>query len=181
MRIISGIHKGRNINPPKNLPVRPTTDRSKEALFNILNNLYEWREITVLDLFSGTGCVSFEFGSRGVNKITSVDENKKCVEFINQVSKDLDLNILSVKSEVLSFLKLNSNKYNIVFLDPPYIFEIKEYEKLISVLILNNLMDDGIIIVEHFSKVKLNNILGFRETRKYGNNSFSFFKNKAGR
>ena len=180
MRIISGIHKGRKINP-KNLPVRPTTDRSKEALFNILNNLYNWEKIIVLDLFSGTGCVSFEFASRGVNSITSVDKNKKCIDFINIVSKDLNLNILTIKSEVLSFLNLNLKKFNIIFLDPPYIFETNEYEKLISILIANNLMDDGLIIVEHSSKVNLNKILGFKETRKYGNNSFSFFKNKADR
>ena len=81
MRIISGIHKGRIITPPKNLSVRPTTDRSKEALFNILNNLYRWEDISVLDLFSGTGSVSFEFASRGVKTITSVDQNEKFVFF----------------------------------------------------------------------------------------------------
>jgi len=176
MRIISGIHKGRIINPPKNLSVRPTTDRSKEALFNILNNLYRWEDISVLDLFSGTGSVSFEFASRGVNTITSVDQNEKCINFINQVSNDLDLNILSVKKKVLDFLNFNSRNFSIVFLDPPYIFDIKEYEKIILILISKNWIDDGLIIVEHFSKVKLNKILGFKETRKYGNNSFSFFK-----
>jgi 16S rRNA (guanine(966)-N(2))-methyltransferase RsmD len=176
MRIISGIHKGRIINPPKNLSVRPTTDRSKEALFNILNNLYRWEDISVLDLFSGTGSVSFEFASRGVKTITSVDQNEKCINFINQVSNDLDLNILSVKKKVLDFLNFNSRNFSIVFLDPPYIFDIKEYEKIILTLISKNWIDDGLIIVEHFSKVKLNKILGFKETRKYGNNSFSFFK-----
>ncbi|MFQ3351059.1 MAG: 16S rRNA (guanine966-N2)-methyltransferase [Candidatus Marivariicella framensis] len=176
MRIISGIHKGRIINPPKNLSVRPTTDRSKEALFNILNNLYRWEDISVLDLFSGTGSVSFEFASRGVKTITSVDQNEKCINFINQVSNDLDLNILSVKKKVLDFLNFNSRNFSIVFLDPPYIFDIKEYEKIILILISKNWIDDGLIIVEHFSKVKLNKILGFKETRKYGNNSFSFFK-----
>jgi 16S rRNA (guanine966-N2)-methyltransferase len=176
MRIISGIHKGRIINPPKNLSVRPTTDRSKEALFNILNNLYRWEDISVLDLFSGTGSVSFEFASRGVKTITSVDQNEKCINFINQVSNDLDLNILSGKKKVLDFLNFNSRNFSIVFLDPPYIFDIKEYEKIILILISKNWIDDGLIIVEHFSKVKLNKILGFKETRKYGNNSFSFFK-----
>jgi|TARA_B110000914_G_scaffold200803_1_gene192693 16S rRNA (guanine966-N2)-methyltransferase len=176
MRIISGIHKGRIITPPKNLSVRPTTDRSKEALFNILNNLYRWEDISVLDLFSGTGSVSFEFASRGVKTITSVDQNEKCINFINQVSNDLDLNILSVKKKVLDFLNFNSRNFSIVFLDPPYIFDIKEYEKIILILISKNWIDDGLIIVEHFSKVKLNKILGFKETRKYGNNSFSFFK-----
>jgi 16S rRNA (guanine966-N2)-methyltransferase len=176
MRIISGIHKGRIITPPKNLSVRPTTDRSKEALFNILNNLYRWEDISVLDLFSGTGSVSFEFASRGVKTITSVDQNEKCINFINQVSNDLDLNILSVKKKVLDFLNFNSRNFSIVFLDPPYIFDIKEYEKIILILISKNWIDDGLIIVEPFSKVKLNKILGFKETRKYGNNSFSFFK-----
>ena len=82
MRIISGIHKGRRILAPKKLPVRPTTDRSKEALFNILQHQIDFSELTVLDLFSGTGSISYEFASRGVPLLTAVDKNRHCIQFI---------------------------------------------------------------------------------------------------
>lgn len=181
MRIISGIHKGRKITPPKNLPVRPTTDRAKEALFNILNNFYKWNDISVLDLFSGTGSISFEFASRGVKHIRSVDQNRNCISFINNTSNILDLSIITIKSKVLDFLNSNSNKFNIIFLDPPYTYKLEEYKKILGKLLTSNLLDDGLIIIEHHTKMELNNISGFEEIRKYGSNSFSFFKNKAGR
>ena len=85
MRIISGTHKGRRLIAPSNLPVRPTTDFAKEALFNILRSRLYFDEITVLDLFSGTGNISFEFASRGVPSLTSVDSNQGCVQFINKI------------------------------------------------------------------------------------------------
>ena len=86
MRIISGAFKGRRLKAPKQLPVRPTTDRAKEALFNILNNHFHWDEIKTLDLFSGTGNISFELASRGVQQLTAVDQNKHCVYFIDQTA-----------------------------------------------------------------------------------------------
>ncbi len=181
MRIISGIHKGRKLNPPKKLPVRPTTDRSKEALFNILNNLFEWSEVSVLDLFSGTGSISFEFASRGVKSITSVDQNKDCINFINKMSDELDFKIITFQKKILDFLNSNSKKFNIIFLDPPYVFKINDYEKIILKLLSDNLIFDGFIIVEHSSKIELDKIIGFKKCRKYGSNSFSFYKNKAGR
>ena len=82
MRIISGRHKGKRLTAPKNLPVRPTTDRCKEALFNILNNHYHFEDLSVLDLFSGTGNIAYEFASRGADKVVCVDQNKNCVRFI---------------------------------------------------------------------------------------------------
>ena len=102
MRIISGIHKGRIINPPKNLSVRPTTDRSKEALFNILNNLYDKQ--FVQHLFSGTGSVSFEFASRGVSSVTAVDQNRN-IDYNTYISNDLDLNKTLNQKESPRFFK----------------------------------------------------------------------------
>ena len=87
MRIISGKYKGRRLVAPKNLPVRPTTDMSKESLFNILNNHFHFSEVKVLDLFSGTGNISYEFGSRGSSEITSVDADFGCVNFIKKTAK----------------------------------------------------------------------------------------------
>ena len=93
MRIISGKYKGRKIYPPKNLPSRPTTDRLKESLFNILQNRYEYSNIRVLDLYSGTGNISYEFASRGSLNITSVDQNRLCVNFIKKTSRLLNMEI----------------------------------------------------------------------------------------
>ena len=87
MRIISGKYKGRRISAPKNLPVRPTTDMSKEALFNVLNNRFNFSELKVLDLFAGTGNISYEFGSRGCESITSIDGDMGCVNFIKKTAK----------------------------------------------------------------------------------------------
>ena len=109
MRIISGKYKSRKIVAPKTLPVRPTTDMAKESLFNILNNHFYFDEISVIDLFAGTGNISYEFASRGTEDITAVDSNYGCVKFITTTSKALDLNIKAIKSDVFTYLN-NSNK-----------------------------------------------------------------------
>ena len=89
MRIISGKYKGKRLAAPNKLPVRPTTDFAKEALFNILNNKIEFSEVSLLDLFSGTGNISFEFGSRGTQTIISVDQHYGCVKYINKIAEEL--------------------------------------------------------------------------------------------
>jgi 16S rRNA (guanine966-N2)-methyltransferase len=94
LRIIGGIQKGKQILAPKNLPVRPTTDFAKEALFNILNNNFSFDECDVLDLFCGTGNISLEFGSRGAKKIVSVDKHTPCINFVKQTCKTLQLNTI---------------------------------------------------------------------------------------
>ena len=114
MRIISGSLKGRRILAPKKLPVRPTTDRSKEALFNILTNWVTFNEIRVLDLFSGTGNISYEFGSRGVSELVAVDQNKFCVRFIEETSNKFGLNFEVINQNVFKgkdkcFCFLNKN------------------------------------------------------------------------
>ena len=93
MRIISGTHKGRRLKAPNTLPVRPTTDRAKEALFNIMENRYYFYKKNVLDLFSGTGNVSYEFASRGCNHITAIDNNSKCINYINSNANEFSFNI----------------------------------------------------------------------------------------
>lgn len=105
MRIISGSHKGRRVLAPKKLPVRPTTDRSKEGMFNILQHRLNFESLHVLDLFSGTGNISYEFASRGVANITAIDQNRHCVDFIKKTTIDLGLTINSLKSDSITFLK----------------------------------------------------------------------------
>ena len=120
MRIISGNKKSIVINAPKNLPVRPTTDKVKESLFNIIQNKFELKECRVLDVFSGTGNISYEFASRGCNDILSVDNNFNCIRFINKTAKELGFKVRTKKIDYLSFLKNNNEKFNIIFADPPY-------------------------------------------------------------
>lgn len=114
MRIISGTYKGRRLTAPKNLPVRPTTDYAKEALFNILRVRYFFEELTVLDLFSGTGNISFEFASRGVQNITAVDDNHGCIQYINKVSEEFAFPINTIKSDVFKYLEKATGKFDVI-------------------------------------------------------------------
>ena len=177
MRIISGKFKGRRIFPPKNLPVRPTTDMSKEALFNVLNNHFSFEGLKILDLFAGTGNISFEFASRGSDNITSVDGDFGCVKFIKQVAEEYDFNIAAIKSDVYKFLEKNKSTYDIIFADPPYAFEQKKFETIVQLIIDQNLLAaDGMMIIEHSKYTKLDHMLHFSFKKSYGGSIFSFFE-----
>jgi len=177
MRIISGKHKGRRITAPKNLPVRPTTDMSKESLFNILNNHFNFNGLKVLDLFSGTGNISYEFASRGSGSIISVDGDMCCVNFIKKTANELDLNISAIKSDVFSFLKKNKSTYDIIFADPPYNLDQKEFEKIIQLIFDNELLcEEGMLIIEHSKHTKLNHMSNFSFDKHYGGSVFSFYE-----
>ena len=172
MRIVSGKYKGKRITAPENLPVRPTTDRAKEALFSILDSRYYFDGKNVLDLFSGTGNIAFEFSSRGVEHITAVDINNNCINFIKKTSSDLELNITSLKSDCIKYLESCEKQFNIIFADPPYNFE--EYQKIKEIIFDRNLVKkDGCLIIEHDSSTSFedDNV----EVRKYGTVHFSFF------
>lgn len=176
MRIISGALKGQLIQPPKGLPVRPTTDRAKESLFNILEHQLDLTSLTVLDLFSGTGNISYEFASRGASSITAVDLNGKCVEFIKSMKQKLNLTQLEVyKKDAFAFLKSNTNQYNLIFADAPY---AHPNMRLIPELVAqkNMLKPNGILIVEHETILSLDDFPTFSHKRVYGQSCFSFFK-----
>ena len=156
MRIISGKNKGKKISIPKNLPVRPTTDQSKEAIFNIINNIYYFDELNVLDLFSGSGNISYEFASRGVKNIKCVDNNSNCVRFIKKISDELNFNLKITKSDTSKYLKSCLDQFDIIFFDPPYVFKIEEYFKIIDLILERNLLNtNGIIIAEHTKQISL--------------------------
>lgn len=177
MRIISGKYKGRRITAPKNLPVRPTTDMSKEALFNVLNNHFNFSGLKVLDLFSGTGNISYEFGSRGCDNITSIDGDMGCVNFIKKTAKEFDLNITAIKSDVFKFLEKHKGSYDIIFADPPYGIAQKEFEKLIEMVFENELLDEeGMMIMEHSKHTKLDHMMHFSFQKNYGGSVFSFYE-----
>ena len=168
MRIISGKYKGRRISPPKGLPVRPTTDMSKEALFNVLNNYFNFSGLKVLDLFAGTGNISYEFASRGSDNITSVDGDFGCVKFIKQTASEFDFNIAGIKSDVFKFLEKNNSSYDIIFADPPYGMSQNDFEKVVQLTFENELLaEDGMLIVEHSKHTKLEHLPTFSFQKNY--------------
>ena len=177
MRIISGKYKGRRIFPPKGLPVRPTTDMSKEALFNVLNNHFSFEGLKILDLFAGTGNISFEFASRGSTPITSVDADFGCVKFIKQVAAEYDFNIAATKSDVFKFLERNNATYDIIFADPPYALDQKTFEKIVLLVFEKNMLhEDGMMVIEHSKYTKLDHLIYFSFKKSYGGSIFSFFE-----
>lgn len=177
MRIISGKHKGRNLVAPKKLPVRPTKDMAKEALFNILNNSFYFPDLRVLDLFAGTGNISYEFASRGVPHILAVDIDMGCIEYITKVSSQLELGISTLKSDVFSFLGKNTEKFDIIFADPFYSMELTDFAKIPELVFTKQmLLEDGVLIIEHSKHTSLEHLPNFENSRKYGGSVFSFFK-----
>ena len=149
---------------------------AKEALFNILYNTYDFDECSVLDLFCGTGNISFEFASRGIKAVTAVDKHSGCIFWVKSVIQKHHLNEIDVqKGDVFKFLAQHKKSYQIVFADPPY--DLPTIPLIPELVMQNNLLtDNGVLIVEHPSLLKLNNQPGFKETRRYGNSSFSFFE-----
>ncbi|CAA0198651.1 putative methyltransferase [Tenacibaculum maritimum] len=177
MRIISGKYKGRRLTAPKNLPVRPTTDMAKESLFNILNNLYYFDAISVMDLFSGTGNISFEFASRGSKEIYAVDQHFACIKFIQSIAENLNFDIHTYKSDVYKFLEKTPLKTDVIFADPPYDFEKQEFLKIVNTVFERNLLnDDGLLIVEHSKHTDLSSHPKHSYDKRYGGNVFSFFE-----
>ncbi len=176
MRIIGGQLRGLRLNPPKNLPVRPTTDLAKEALFNILQNQVEFEGLRVLDLFSGTGNISLEFASRGAEKVTAVDRSVHCVHYLKDTARQHGLTSITVfRDDVFKYLQLETEQFDLIFADPPY--DLNRIPEIPKVIFDQNLLSPGgLLIVEHQSMQNLSNHPGFTEQRKYGHSSFSFFK-----
>lgn len=175
MRIISGEHKGILINAPKNLPVRPTTDRSKESLFNILENNFDLKGLMVLDIYSGTGNIAYEFCSRGATLVDAVDIHEKCIAFIKETKLKLKFEKLNpIKKDAFSYIKNCTKKYDIIFADAPYANkQIIEIPRLVAE---NNLLNkNGWLIIEHEIHLDLNSEKGFFDKRIYGQSAFSFF------
>ncbi|MEH6407220.1 MAG: RsmD family RNA methyltransferase [Leeuwenhoekiella sp.] len=176
MRIISGNYKGRRITAPKKLPVRPTTDMAKESLFNILRNSFTFSQVKVLDLFSGTGNISYEFASRSCTSITAVDQDMGCVRFIEKTANELEMPIIAIKNDVIKFLDRSPGTYDIIFADPPYNLDKSEFLKLADKVFEKELLlPNGVLIIEHSKLMSLDEHPNLQETRKYGSSSFSFF------
>ncbi len=178
MRIIAGKLKGRSINLPKNLKLRPTTDFAKEALFSILNNEYEYEGLKVLDLFSGTGSISYEFASRGAGHIWSVEMNPIHVNVIRRESSRLGIsNITALHQNVFDFLGICKEKFDLVFADPPY--DLVGLEKIVDKVFENDILQDSAyFILEHGDEYNFSGHPYFVKEKQYGRVHFSFFEKK---
>ncbi len=150
---------------------------SKEALFNVLNNHFNFGGLKVLDLFAGTGNISYEFASRGSDNITCVDGDMGCVKFIKQTAQEFDFNIAAIKSDVFKFLEKNSASYDIIFADPPYGLDQATFEKIVLLIFERDLLQqDGMMIIEHSKYTKLDHLMHFSFKKSYGGSIFSFFE-----
>jgi len=178
IRIISGKYKGRRISAPKNLPIRPTTDRAKEALFNILKNKVYIPSLKILDLYSGSGSIAYEFASRGARHITAVDKNYQVVKFIKKISEEFEFPIQVIKKDVVKFLEKTTEKYDFIFADPPYDMNPEILQKIVNMIFKKNILKtDGIFVLEHKEQLDFSHNPHFVEKRKYGISVFSFFQN----
>ncbi len=178
MRIIGGQLKGRKFNPKADKwPTRPTTDYAKEALFNILQNNYQFASLKVLDLFGGTGNITFEFASRGCPVIKYVEKFRPAVSFVKKTSKELDLDdqIEVISADVFRFILSEDAKYDIVFADPPYnhprLSELPDH-----IFDSGIVAENGIVIVEHDQSNDFSRHERLKEIRKYGSSRFSIFR-----
>lgn len=176
MRIISGIHGGRRISPPANMPhTRPTTDIAKEGLFNIIQNNLDIEDLVTLDLFGGTGCISYELASRGCTDLTIVEKDTAMYEFIKKTSEMLRLeNFKLVKSDVFKFIETAGRQYDFIFAGPPYAFSTiddlprKIFEKKL-------LTKGGWFVLEHTPRNDYKKFAHYRHERNYGTTIFSIF------
>ena len=176
MRIIGGRLKGKSILPPDGYKARPTTDFAKEGLFNILNNEYEFDGLKVLDLFGGTGAISYEFASRGAERVYCVEMLPMHANFIRSQAARLGLNNLTtVHHNVFDFLEICHEKFDIIFADPPYALE--GLASIPDKVFARDILHDGCyFILEHGGDHDFSSHPKFVKTRKYGNVHFSFFE-----
>ncbi|MEI8006882.1 MAG: RsmD family RNA methyltransferase [Bacteroidota bacterium] len=176
MRIISGIYRGRKIHPPNNLPLRPTTDFAKEALFNVLNNLVEYENLRVLDMFAGTGSISYEFISRGCISVTAIEKDPRCLSFIHKTGLELKmLNLFPQKSNALTYIRQALNTWDLVFADPPY--DMPQLPELPGLVLSGEVLaPGGLFILEHPKRYDFSEFPGFDQHRNYGEVNFSFFR-----
>ena len=176
MRIIGGEHGGRRFNPPTNMPyTRPTTDIAKEGLFNMLQHKLDFESIRSLDLFGGTGSISYELASRGVNDLTIVEKDTQMFQFIRKTAESLKLeNFKVVKSDVFKFIDQCQEQFDFIFAGPPYaLATIDELPRKVRDRSL--LKEGGIFVLEHTPRNDYKQFPNYQSERNYGTTVFSFF------
>lgn len=177
MRIISGKYGGRRINPPSNMPhTRPTTDVAKEGLFNILQTRVQLEGASTLDLFGGTGCISYELASRGATQLTIVEKDSQMLDFIKSNIDNLKIeNTQIVRMDVFQYLNSCTQQYDIIFAGPPY--ALNTIDDLPRIIVERKLISpEGYFILEHTPRNNYENFEGFSFQRNYGATVFSFFE-----
>ena len=176
MRIIGGEHGGRKFNPPGKMPyTRPTTDIAKEGLFNVLQHKLDFESLKTLDLFGGTGSISYELASRGVQDLTIVEKDSQMYEFIKKTSAALRIeNLKPIKTDVFKFIASCNERFDFIFAGPPYaLTNIDDLPKLIfEKRLLNN---NGWFVLEHTPRNDYKNFPFYRSEKNYGTTIFSIF------
>lgn len=180
MRVIGGTLGGRKFFPPQNLPTRPTTDFAKTGLFNILNNYFDFTEVSFLDLFSGTGNLSYEFASRGAKRIVSIDRDRGAVAFIKKMKKEWNADAIDVQQmDVFKFLELNKEKFDIIFAGPPY--PLKNIDDLPGKVLQSNILKKGgWFILETDPRHRYDQFPELMQVRNYGQTHFHIFSDSTG-
>jgi 16S rRNA (guanine(966)-N(2))-methyltransferase RsmD len=176
MRIISGKFGGRRINPPAKMPhTRPTTDIAKEGLFNVLQSRISFDEIKTLDLFGGTGSISYELASRGAADLTIVEKDSTMHAFIK---KNMDMlgveNCKVLKMDIFNFLNTCTEQYDFIFAGPPY--ALGPIDEIPKIIVQKKLIaTDGFFVLEHTPRNNYEKFEGFSFVKNYGTTLFSFF------
>ena len=176
MRIISGNYGGRKINPPVKMPnTRPTTDVAKEGLFNILQHRIDLEGIKTLDLFGGTGSISYELASRGASQITIIEKDAAMYDFIKKNMEMLKVeNCRILRLDVFSYLSSCSEKFDFIFAGPPY--ALNNIDELPQIIVDKKLISTGgYFVLEHTPRNDYEKFKGFEFQRNYGSTVFSFF------
>lgn len=176
MRIISGIYGRRRFDVPSSFSARPTTDFAKENLFNVINNLMDLEDTDALDLFAGTGSISFELLSRGCKHVTAVEKNNAHASFIQKVAKELKTESLSLlRGDVFRFLQsAQSSSFDFIFADPPY--ALKELPDIPRLVLEKDLLrEGGLFVMEHPKINDFSHLPYFYQHRVYGSVNFSIF------
>ncbi len=175
MRIISGSLRGKRFYPPKNIPARPTTDFAKEALFNILNNTFDFSEVKFLDLFAGTGSLDMEMFSRGCTDITSVDMSKISLGFIKKMSEEVQIpNHKIILGDAIKFAENCTQQYDLIFAGPPYALE--SIDTIPDLIFEKKLLrENGWFILETSPRHDFTEHPKLLEVRNYGQTHFWFF------
>jgi 16S rRNA (guanine(966)-N(2))-methyltransferase RsmD len=175
MRIVSGKYKSRRFEVPKSFKSRPTTDFAKENLFNVIANFADLEGATALDLFAGTGSISFELLSRDCEKVICVEKEATHYAFIKKVQTELkDDRLISIKGDAFKFIESCKEQFDFIFADPP--FALKDLGEIPELIFSNNLLKaDGIFVIEHPKEYDFSKLPFFFQKRTYGAVNFSVF------
>jgi 16S rRNA (guanine(966)-N(2))-methyltransferase RsmD len=175
MRIVSGIYKSRRFDVPKSFKARPTTDFAKENIFNVLGNLMDLEDAVALDLFAGTGSISFELISRGCREVVCIEKDAAHFAFIKKVKTELKADhLITLRTDVFRYLEQGKQSFDFIFADPPYV--LKELPRIPELVLKQDLLKpEGVFVMEHPKEYDFSQLPYFVQRRVYGAVNFSIF------